>query len=79
MSPSYLVCFATLVTLCSLFLQNPQTCVLKVNIHCDGCQKKVKKILHKIEGEDKVFKIKLLQLFIIICPFYFIFSLTEIR
>jgi copper chaperone CopZ len=27
-----------------------QTCVLKVNIHCDGCQKKVKKILHKIEG-----------------------------
>ena len=27
-----------------------QTCVLKVNIHCDGCQKKVKKILNKIDG-----------------------------
>ncbi|VVB15142.1 unnamed protein product [Arabis nemorensis] len=27
-----------------------QTCVLKVNIHCDGCKQKVKKILHKIEG-----------------------------
>ncbi|XP_077211174.1 uncharacterized protein LOC143846585 [Tasmannia lanceolata] len=27
-----------------------QTCVLKVNIHCDGCKKKVKKLLQKIEG-----------------------------
>ncbi|XP_055816784.1 heavy metal-associated isoprenylated plant protein 32-like [Solanum dulcamara] len=27
-----------------------QTCVLKVNIHCDGCQQKVKKKLQKIEG-----------------------------
>lgn len=27
-----------------------RTCVLKVNIHCDGCKKKVKKILQKIEG-----------------------------
>ncbi|KAL0323556.1 UNVERIFIED_CONTAM: Heavy metal-associated isoprenylated plant protein 32 [Sesamum angustifolium] len=27
-----------------------QTCVLKVNIHCDGCKHKVKKILQKIEG-----------------------------
>lgn len=27
-----------------------QTCALKVNIHCDGCKHKVKKILHKIEG-----------------------------
>ncbi|KAK4759180.1 hypothetical protein SAY87_022311 [Trapa incisa] len=27
-----------------------QTCVLKVNIHCDGCRQKVKKILQKIEG-----------------------------
>ncbi|KAG6520973.1 hypothetical protein ZIOFF_018038 [Zingiber officinale] len=26
------------------------TCTLKVNIHCDGCKKKVKKLLHKIEG-----------------------------
>ncbi|RLM58279.1 neurogenic protein mastermind-like [Panicum miliaceum] len=27
-----------------------KTCVLKVGIHCDGCQKKVRKVLHKIEG-----------------------------
>ncbi|KAK3136108.1 hypothetical protein QOZ80_5BG0428210 [Eleusine coracana subsp. coracana] len=27
-----------------------QTSVLKVNIHCDGCEKKVKRILRKIEG-----------------------------
>ncbi|KQJ89016.1 hypothetical protein BRADI_4g22801v3 [Brachypodium distachyon] len=27
-----------------------QTCVLKVSIDCDGCQKKVKKTLQKIEG-----------------------------
>ncbi|KAK3136109.1 hypothetical protein QOZ80_5BG0428230 [Eleusine coracana subsp. coracana] len=27
-----------------------QTSVLKVNIHCDGCEKKIKKILRKIEG-----------------------------
>ncbi|CAL9152675.1 heavy metal-associated isoprenylated plant protein 33-like isoform X2 [Musa acuminata AAA Group] len=27
-----------------------QACVLKVNICCDGCQKKVKKVLHKIDG-----------------------------
>lgn len=27
-----------------------QTYVLKVNIHCDGCKEKVKKILQKIEG-----------------------------
>ncbi|CAI9762168.1 unnamed protein product [Fraxinus pennsylvanica] len=27
-----------------------QTCVLKVNIHCDGCKQKVKRILQKIDG-----------------------------
>ncbi|KAL6007443.1 hypothetical protein ACLOJK_032940 [Asimina triloba] len=27
-----------------------QTCVLKVNLHCDGCKQKVKKLLQKIEG-----------------------------
>ncbi|POO02276.1 Heavy metal-associated domain containing protein [Trema orientale] len=27
-----------------------QKCVLKVNIHCDGCKAKVKKILQKIDG-----------------------------
>ena len=27
-----------------------QTCILRVNIHCDGCKKKVKKLLHKIDG-----------------------------
>ncbi|XP_057786369.1 heavy metal-associated isoprenylated plant protein 37-like [Salvia miltiorrhiza] len=26
------------------------TCFLKVNIHCDGCKQKVKKILQRIEG-----------------------------
>lgn len=31
------------------FLQS-QTCVLKVNIHCDGCKQKVKKLLQKIDG-----------------------------
>ncbi|KAJ0045091.1 hypothetical protein Pint_05051 [Pistacia integerrima] len=30
-----------------------QTCVLKVNIHCDGCKNKVKKILQKIDGVFK--------------------------
>ncbi|XP_068638894.1 heavy metal-associated isoprenylated plant protein 37-like [Aristolochia californica] len=27
-----------------------QTCVLKVNLHCDGCKQKVKKLLQRIEG-----------------------------
>ncbi|XP_028780839.1 heavy metal-associated isoprenylated plant protein 34 [Neltuma alba] len=27
-----------------------QSCVLKVNIHCDGCEHKVKKLLQKIDG-----------------------------
>lgn len=27
-----------------------QTCALKVNIHCDGCKRKVKKTLQKIDG-----------------------------
>ncbi|GAV63190.1 HMA domain-containing protein [Cephalotus follicularis] len=27
-----------------------QTCVLRVNIHCDGCKMKVKKLLQKIDG-----------------------------
>ncbi|XP_010257946.1 PREDICTED: heavy metal-associated isoprenylated plant protein 3-like [Nelumbo nucifera] len=27
-----------------------QTCVLKVNIHCDGCKQEVKKLLQRIEG-----------------------------
>ncbi|XWS35040.1 hypothetical protein CRYUN_Cryun21dG0091900 [Craigia yunnanensis] len=30
-----------------------QTCVLKVNLHCDGCKHKVKKILQKIDGVYK--------------------------
>lgn len=33
-----------------------QTCVLRVNIHCDGCKQKVKKILQRIEG---VFQVKI--------------------
>ncbi|KZV18496.1 hypothetical protein F511_25342 [Dorcoceras hygrometricum] len=31
-----------------------QTSVLKVNIHCDGCKQKVRKLLQKIEGVYKV-------------------------
>ncbi|KAL1531925.1 heavy metal-associated isoprenylated plant protein 37-like [Salvia divinorum] len=31
-----------------------QTCVLRVNIHCEGCQQKVKKILQRIEGVYQV-------------------------
>ncbi|THG02452.1 heavy metal-associated isoprenylated plant protein 37-like [Camellia sinensis] len=31
-----------------------QTCVLKVNIHCDGCRQKVKKLLQRIEGVYQV-------------------------
>ncbi|KAK8529259.1 hypothetical protein V6N13_102192 [Hibiscus sabdariffa] len=30
------------------------TCVLKVNIHCDGCKQKVKKLLQRIEGVYQV-------------------------
>ncbi|KAL1803406.1 hypothetical protein ACET3Z_032053 [Daucus carota] len=33
-----------------------QTCVLRVNIHCDGCKQKVKKLLQRIEG---VFQVKI--------------------
>ncbi|CAN4121713.1 unnamed protein product [Withania somnifera] len=31
-----------------------QTCVLRVNIHCDGCKQKVKKLLQRIEGVYQV-------------------------
>ncbi|CAA0833009.1 Heavy metal transport/detoxification superfamily protein [Striga hermonthica] len=31
-----------------------QTCALRVNIHCNGCKEKVKKILQRIEGVYKV-------------------------
>ncbi|XP_017256132.1 heavy metal-associated isoprenylated plant protein 33 isoform X1 [Daucus carota subsp. sativus] len=31
-----------------------KVCALRVSIHCDGCQKKVKKVLQKIEGVYKV-------------------------
>jgi len=34
--------------------------VLKVNIHCDGCEKKVKKILHKIDGKKDFLNLKFL-------------------
>ena len=34
--------------LCWLF--HWQTLALKVSIHCEGCKKKVKKVLHSIEG-----------------------------
>ncbi|XP_022152323.1 heavy metal-associated isoprenylated plant protein 37 [Momordica charantia] len=31
-----------------------QTCVLRVNVHCDGCRQKVKKLLQRIEGVYQV-------------------------
>ncbi|XP_051144423.1 heavy metal-associated isoprenylated plant protein 37-like [Andrographis paniculata] len=31
-----------------------QTCVLRVNIHCEGCKQKVKKLLHRTEGVYQV-------------------------
>lgn len=31
-----------------------QTCFLRVNIHCDGCKQKVKKLLQRIEGVFQV-------------------------
>ncbi|XP_030467059.1 heavy metal-associated isoprenylated plant protein 32-like [Syzygium oleosum] len=31
-----------------------QTCVLRVNIHCDGCRKKVKKLVQKINGVQNI-------------------------
>ncbi|KXG29912.1 heavy metal-associated isoprenylated plant protein 32 [Sorghum bicolor] len=31
-----------------------QTLMLRVNIHCDGCEKKVKKTLHKIDGVSSI-------------------------
>ncbi|CAM8997595.1 unnamed protein product [Rhodiola kirilowii] len=31
-------------------LMKVQTCVLRVNIHCDGCKQKVKKTLQKVDG-----------------------------
>ncbi|KAI3733868.1 hypothetical protein L6452_13326 [Arctium lappa] len=31
-----------------------QTCILRVNLHCDGCKHKVKKLLQKIDGVYQV-------------------------
>jgi len=46
--------------------------VLKVGIHCDGCAKKVTKVLNKIEGKkESFFKRKLFEFFV-----YFKFSLS---
>lgn len=39
-----------LVLIVFFFFFYLQTCVLKVNIHCDGCKQKVKKLLQRIEG-----------------------------
>ncbi|XAR52570.1 hypothetical protein NMG60_11020713 [Bertholletia excelsa] len=32
----------------------PQTLVLRVNIHCNGCKQKVRKVLKKIDGVDAI-------------------------
>ena len=59
---THTVCVSCLLLFSSLnilfpfcWLVGSQTCVLKVNIHCDGCEKKVKKILHKIDGNGQAF------------------------
>ncbi|KAK7337808.1 hypothetical protein VNO77_18395 [Canavalia gladiata] len=31
-----------------------ESCILKVNIHCNDCEQKVKKLLHKVHDEGKV-------------------------
>ncbi|KAG6757684.1 hypothetical protein POTOM_038006 [Populus tomentosa] len=51
-------CFCCLLT--SFFLLFVQTCVLKVNIHCDGCKQKVKKHLQRIEGAQLLIIISIL-------------------
>ncbi|RZC52516.1 hypothetical protein C5167_020939 [Papaver somniferum] len=33
---------------------NYKTCILRVSIHCEGCKKKVKKILKKIQGVEDI-------------------------
>ena len=39
--------------------------MLKVGIHCDGCAKKVTKVLNKIEGKkESFFKRKLFEFFV---------------
>lgn len=51
MNTAMLVGNLLLVLLFTSFLYlHLQTCVLKVNIHCDGCKHKVKKLLQRIEG-----------------------------
>lgn len=42
------VLFAVFV--CIVSFHSLQTFVLRVNIHCDGCKHKVKKLLQRIEG-----------------------------
>lgn len=42
------VLFALFV--CIISFHSLQTYVLRVNIHCDGCKQKVKKLLQRIEG-----------------------------
>ncbi|RWW20834.1 hypothetical protein GW17_00015034 [Ensete ventricosum] len=40
-----------LISICALNnLFTMQTCVLKVSIHCNGCKKKVNKLLQKVDG-----------------------------
>ncbi|KAI4349998.1 hypothetical protein L6164_010531 [Bauhinia variegata] len=42
--------FETEKTMSKQDLAKVQSCLLKVNIHCEGCEQKVKKLLQKIDG-----------------------------
>lgn len=65
----------------AFFCLGAQTLELKVNIHCDGCLKKVKKVLHKIDGKTFSFFIKprtACLFFVIVCrSFVFVFSACQ--
>ena len=63
-----LFCFAFVACFVSSHFHHLQTCVLKVNIHCDGCKQKVKKLLQRIEGAPFLFTS--LVSHILSCPYY---------
>ena len=43
-----------------------QTTLLRVSIHCEGCKKKVKKVLHNIEGRWSCSIIQIRSLFVVL-------------
>ncbi|KAI3453107.1 hypothetical protein Pfo_009770 [Paulownia fortunei] len=62
LKPTFYVYLYSKVMFCLFLMKSPafytsfllQTCALRVNIHCDGCKQKVKKILQRIEGVYQV-------------------------